>query len=364
MNKGLRPIRLSDRPTDINEKKKRLEDEKAARRAKLAEAYVVPVGTLLGYASEVEFLVHGCIPKGNVGLITGESGGGKSWIAYDLVRAVATATKWMTRGCSVETPQTVCVFNYDNPTNTLAARFVRLGFTENLPVLVHTHGHTKPLDGLPEILTLPSNRKHIKFIIEHYRPALVLLDSFRQMHESDENDSKEMKVVMSIMKEWTSINDCTVIAIHHTSKSGGSKWEASARGSGEIISSAGFVIEVRKAEAKNLSGAAGTLHWTKHQAWPIGQTCETAFEVVDEDDREGSFTTVRATSALPGEIESAFEQKILKALAESGHPATREQIWGMLKGTPRPIVNRTLNRLLGRNKLVYRHKPSRTYSLA
>jgi hypothetical protein len=349
------PIRRTDGPV--------IGKSKAQMQTSYVEAYTVEGGSLLGASTECEFLVAGALPVGNLVLMSGESGGGKSWCAYDLARAVATGTKWLHRSKSVQGAQRVLILNYDNPTPTLQSRLVRLGFTAEMPFRVMTLGHTKPIDGLPEILTLPSNRRHLRHIVHGYQPALILVDSFRQLHELDENDSKEMKAIMSTLKEWTTVNKCVVVIIHHTSKSGGGRWEAQARGSGEIISSAGVVIEVRKAEAKNISGVAGTLHWSKHQAWAIGQTRECAFEIIDEDDREGSHTIVRATSALPGEIDMIQEEKIHKAIVEAGRPVTREQLYIILKGTPKPVVNRALNKLLARQELVYRHKPSRTYAV-
>lgn len=289
---------------------------------KMAAAYFVDAATFLAEDNvEVDWLIPGMIPRGNVILLSGEPGGGKSWVSYELGRAVCTATPWLGRGpVCPEGPQTVLFLNYDNPTETLRTRLKKLGFTADMPFHVHTLGHTKPnVPNAPSILTIPAEAGRLKYALEFLKPALVVFDSFRQGQTLDENNSKDMAIVMNILKSWTAINRTSVLVLHHTGKGDTTKqqWVSGARGSGEIIGSADVVIKVEP----------NKLEWTKTRPWKMGNVKSATFEIVDNfaDDvvdkslsndqtriiRMVEKVIVRATAALPGESEALFVAKII-----------------------------------------------------
>jgi len=190
-------------------------------------------------------------------------------------------------------------------------------------------------------LVSPEQAARLKYALDHLKPGLIIVDSFRQGQTLDENSSKDMAAVMGILKTWTQIDRTTVIALHHTNKGGGAKqeWKSSARGSGEIIASAGVVCEVEP----------GKITWTKTQAWKINGTRTATFEITDsfsdaiaDDDLDEDQTkiirlvqrvNVKATSALPGEAEAESVKQIVDALAKAG----REIV--MFKDIPALVPN-------------------------
>lgn len=285
---------------------------------KMAEAFFADAPTFLAEEStEIDWLIPGMIPRGNIILLSGEPSGGKSFIAYDLARAAMTATPWMGRGPAATEKTPVVFLNYDNPTETMRTRFKALGFTPDMPFAVHTLGFAKGM------LPLPEQASRVKYALEHYRPGLVVFDSFRQGQTLDENSSKDMAQIMGILKQWTQINRTTVVALHHTNKGGGSpkqEWKSSARGSGEIIASAGVVCEIEP----------GKISWTKTQAWKIEGVRSATFEIgdkftneeLDENDVDDKtqiirlikHITVKATSVLPGELEAESVRKIVDTM--------------------------------------------------
>ena len=95
---------------------------------KNAEAYSVHISTILREeATETKFLVPGCIPRGNIVLLSGASGSRKSWLAYDLARAVAQGRGWLEKDMPCpDGPLPVVLLNYDNPTETLRTRLKKL----------------------------------------------------------------------------------------------------------------------------------------------------------------------------------------------------------------------------------------------
>lgn len=302
---------------------------------KTGENYSVHVRQILEKEStEIKFLVPGCIPRGNIVLLAGESGAKKSWLAYDLAGAVSSGTGWLGKKMPCpDGPLPVMVLNYDNPTETLRTRFKKLGFTPDHNCYVHTLGYTKPwIANQPELLTLPDQDSRLQLLLEYRKPAFILFDSFRQGVTMDENDSQKMASLMAIFKRWTAINNTTVMVIHHTTKSektGG--WNAEARGSGEILASSDVVLKASPKQVRT----EGTLEWTKSRTWDVGPTTKVDFDVVDkfddgkpiEDDGldEDSLkeielvqrVLVRAKTPLPFEREMKAVERIMIELEKS-----------------------------------------------
>jgi RecA-family ATPase len=292
---------------------------------RIAENYSIHISKFLDEEiAEVPFLVAGCIPRGCIALLTGESGAGKSFVAYDLARAVATGGSWLNRGIPLAAPENVLILNYDNPSDELKRRIIKLGFPHDANCYIHSQGMTMPVKGAPEMLRIPDEQSKLKYMIMERRPAVIIFDSLRQGQTKDENDNKAMADVWQIYKSWTELDfKPTVIPLHHTSKSSqNNDWSSNARGSGEIISSSDVVIEVRVDKDKN-----HTLHWTKNRLWEIGQTSSTKFNIVDKysdgdesvdvdkdiDDEELGMmhTIVTALSPLPGEGERKVVERVV-----------------------------------------------------
>lgn len=295
---------------------------------KMAEAFSVPVSTLLADdVIETEWLLPGLFPRPSVVLFSGEPGGGKSFLAYDLLRAVATGTPWMGRGpiCPAG-PQPAVLLNYDNPTEEVKIRLRKLGVPKEAPIHVHTLGYTRPTQSnVPAILQIPEQESRLLYMLKYLKPSLILFDSFRQGQTLDENSSKDMSVVMGILKKWSQINQTCVVALHHTGKGSSTKqeWKSSARGSGEIIGSSDVVCEIDP----------GKITWTKTRAWKIDKKANSAtFELADthidilptktsssEDQviKMVHRVNVNATSALPGEAEAAAVKQLVEAISKS-----------------------------------------------
>jgi hypothetical protein len=281
---------------------------------KVTEQYTASIERVLeGDIREVDFLVDGCIPRGNITLVTGESGCGKTFIVYDLALAVASCGSWLGRGKPLPNPETVLILNYDNPTNEVKRRITQLGFTKNMPVHFHTEGFTSPPKTSPPMLKLPDENARLKIIIETLAPSLIIVDTLRQAHALDENDNQDCSLLMALFKEWTALpSNPAVVILHHTSKSKESGWNTNSRGSGEIPGSSDVCLEIEMDGEENK-----TLKWTKHRPWEIGSTKSCKFEIIDEliDEQEDEFSlSVNATSTLPGEVERINVERMMKSL--------------------------------------------------
>jgi predicted ATP-dependent serine protease len=289
-------------------------------RRKHGEAYLPHAAELLARKASVKFLVPGCVPEGNIILVTGEPGGGKTWLTYELGRAVASGTKWLGQGEeAIQGP--VVILNYDQPTDTMGTRLRELGFTADMPLFVHSLGVTKPWrPGLPEILLLPKEEGRLTDALRHIKPKLIIVDSLRQCNDLDENSNKDMAKLMAIFKKWCTINNTTIVIIHHTPKTKEGGWVNNARGAGEIVASSDVHISLSENKAK----------WTKTRPWRIGKVREVSFDLVDtfrDVEEEGSdeidivkSVAVKGTSPLPGQAEAEAIRVLVTALKELGRP--------------------------------------------
>lgn len=204
-------------------------------------------------------LVEGSIPAGAITLIVGEPGAKKSWLAYDLALAVAQEGRtWLGSPVTPHGPtRNVLVLNYDNPTPECGRRFKRLGLQGADPVWFHS------VDLAP--LRLPAAEAELRVLVSHLKPSLIVVDSFRQAHDQDENSSQAMAIVMGHLKSFYA-SGCSVVVVHHAGKSSGfasAEGVAKARGSGEIAGSADCIINVARSEDLDVAT------WAKHRSWEI-----------------------------------------------------------------------------------------------
>lgn len=336
-------------------------------RKQIAEAYAPHAGELLSRKSEVKFLVPGAIPRGNVVLVAGAPGGGKTWFCYELAYAVASGRPWLDQGePAVQTP--VLILNYDQPTDTVANRMRWIGFTKDMPVYVHSLGLSKLWrPGLPEMLKLMKEKSRLTEVIRYIKPGLVLVDAVRQCSDLDENSSKDMAALMSVFKEWIPINDTTSMLIHHTTKAKEGSAAPQARGSGEIIASSDVEIDISESKAV----------WSKHRTWPIGKTKEVSFSVTDaysDAEVEGSdeielvkTVNVRAAGPLPGQPEREAVAKIVEVIVASknnvvGWKEIQKGCPGMDDTTFKEALRNS--RLFGKTKYVRTESGFKGYRLA
>lgn len=236
--------------------------------------HVIGVTELLPLALPQAFLIENAIPKRGITFISGAPGSAKSWLAYDLVMRAARQESWLgrryvdqdafTNGC--------LVLNYDNPTALMAQRFVQLGATSDDPIWFHTRPPDDP-NAVELRFPLEDESEHLErlvMIVSQLRPKLILIDSFRQAHDADENDAGQVAKVLRGMKRLLALG-ATIAVIHHSTKAGGSL-----RGSGAIAADADATIDVTGEDGERQAW------WEKHRGWAMPMALKAAkFDVKD-----------------------------------------------------------------------------------
>lgn len=225
------------------------------------------------------WLVKDMVPARDLTLITGAPGVMKSWLAYDLARAVAQGGTWfgvpvessrLAAGDNVGAGMQALVLNFDNSTSECGRRFKRLGLAVSDPIGFHS------VD-VGQRLRLPDSAENLAAVADALRPALIIIDSLRQSHTCDENSSKEMMGVMDQLKRLYACG-AAVVVVHHSGKTPGST--SKSRGSEEIEASATAVIHIT-----NDDDGVSQARWHKHRCWAMSEAQETKwFRVEDRGD--------------------------------------------------------------------------------
>jgi hypothetical protein len=169
----------------------------------------------------VEWLVDGMIPRKSVNLISAESGTGKTWLAYAIAGAVAHGVSFLEQEVH-QTP--VLYLDGENPLTVVKRNLLDLGIKETPNLNVWAGWNVEPPPA-------PDDPRIISFVRDHQ--PLLLWDSLVEFGECDEQSSTEVRAFVKKFRYLTH-QGATVIVLHHTGKSQGSKQY---RGSSDIKAS-------------------------------------------------------------------------------------------------------------------------------
>lgn len=171
--------------------------------------------------SNVEWLVEGMIPRASVNLISAESGTGKTWLAYGLAGAVAQGANFIGRTVR-QAP--VLYLDGENPLSVVKRNLRDLGIvvTPNLHIWGGWNTENPPRPDDDRIIRYATDAK-----------PLLIWDSLVEFAHCDEQSSTDMRKFMSHFRHLAH-RGATVIVLHHTGKSSGSKQY---RGSSDIKAS-------------------------------------------------------------------------------------------------------------------------------
>ena len=193
--------------------------EKPARPKPGPIAEVSALPSVWDLDAKVEWLVPDMIPRASVNLISAESGTGKTWLAYAVAGAVAHGAAFIGRAAQ---PAPVLYLDGENPLYVVKRNLGDLGIaaTENLRIWGGWNTEPPPR---------PDDQRVLRFAAEDPKPLLIW-DSLVEFARADEQSSTEMREFMKHFRRLAHLG-ATVVVLHHTGKSAGSK---EYRGSSDI----------------------------------------------------------------------------------------------------------------------------------
>lgn len=170
-------------------------------------------------AQPVEWLVENIIPTSGNGIICGDPKSSKSFHAMDLAISLACGEDWLGNRV-MRRIRTFLVSREDAPgiTQRRIGRLVRGNhiYGQRLDgwMRVNTRRHTADFK-----VTNPEHMDALIAEIKKFDCELCILDVFRSVHESEENDNDEMPNVLAKVNRIQNECSCAVMLVHHLNKS-------------------------------------------------------------------------------------------------------------------------------------------------
>lgn len=166
-------------------------------------------------AKKREWLLKPLIPKKGIVNFYGKPKTGKSFAAFGVGLAIANGDpEW--NGFPVETQANVLTLQIDTPEGELYERIesVKKG-GYNMERMFFADMSIAPY---PFNILVPQHSTWLEQQIKFSDAKLVIIDTLREAHEEDENDSKMMKKVINMLVKVAHANDAATILISHSRK--------------------------------------------------------------------------------------------------------------------------------------------------
>ena len=222
-----------EKMTDLREQTQRLLDSlDAAATAECSVRKIADVDDVFALeVPEMDYIIPDILPRGNVVLLTGAPGCGKSFLNLKMAVEIARGGDFLGRQCEATR---VLILDKENPIQLQRQRLRILAGESILDPDLKIWGGWQ--NDPPAMLGDPRLSKWAR---EEKR--VMMFDSLVRFHEADENDASEMRHVMAHIRRLAD-SGATVILLHHKPKSD----ELLYRGSSDILAAVdmAFILEV------------------------------------------------------------------------------------------------------------------------
>jgi RecA-family ATPase len=196
---------------------------------------IVSTSDYLSLPREPEtWLIEPLLPIGGAALLYGDAKIGKSFAALQMAEALVQGTSWLGFPCR---KSTVVYIQLDTPRSLWADRLERLGARSsqarpesqaNVSSCASTPANTGGLNNIfqadretletwPFDILLDEHQVLLKAALDHVGPDVVIIDTLREAHSGDENDSTAMQQV--IARLTAAVKPAALILISHSRKS-------------------------------------------------------------------------------------------------------------------------------------------------
>ncbi|MFH0773891.1 MAG: AAA family ATPase [bacterium] len=274
---------------------------------------------ILSLDVRTEYLLENLIPKGSITLLFGRGGIGKTSVAMQIAHRVA-------EGLPFGNLQTIKIpvyfVDFENPLAILKERVGKIGRSDNLYVWHISN----------EILQPPRLDSKEWELYKELPPGLLVFDTLRASHLSDENDSKPMALIMARLKELRE-KGFTIFLLHHTPKGN----EGIFKGSTAILDLADHVLgleEIKESDSVEFDinnlyrlGVRIKTRYDPHHIFLRFNPNIKGFEIAKDPDTE----KIEAIYEILKESPEGLKQKEFKEKVKNELDLTESQIRKLLK---------------------------------
>lgn len=184
------------------------------RRPILADSIVTGSDYLLLPRSPECWLVEDILPTSGGLLLYGDPKVGKSYAALQLACCLTSGCEWL--GFHVPQPMRVVYVQLDTPRTLWAARVEQLSAAGHPVEGVH-FADRDTLQTFPFNILQPDHFNLLRDALELIKPGAVIIDTIREAHSGDENDSTEMQEVITHLE--AAVKPAASIFVAHARKS-------------------------------------------------------------------------------------------------------------------------------------------------
>jgi len=201
----------------------------------------IDMGTIFAAGVEpVPWLIPGWLAEGEICILAGEWGTGKSVVAMDLALSLTTLSPWMGY-FRVGEERRVLYVDEENPVGVARQRVQQMLTGKNLT------------DGPPNLRYLSKNginldddpwRAALESEMADFKPHVLILDSLVRFHRRDENSNSDMaEFFNSRIRPLCNVYGCAIVILDHMGKPSKERKDAGHRVRG-ASEKAGFVDEL------------------------------------------------------------------------------------------------------------------------
>ena len=222
--------------------------------------------------SPPDWLVQDLICKGDLTMMIGEPGVGKSWLSMSLAVALAEGhSQWLGRTLTGVSGRVLYV-DEENPELLIPHRLRLLGLSdEGTKNIRYLHRQGVRLDRKPELLLDEAL---------DWEPDLIVLDSLTRLHTKDENNAGEVAALFNDgINPLARDTGATTLVLHHITKTESGSSFTRSRGSGDMSASIDSGLDIRQTDT---SGGINVIHY-KSRWIQEGQNIRAAIEDVPDD---------------------------------------------------------------------------------
>ena len=160
------------------------------------------------------WLIENLMPVGGSMLIYGNPKTGKSFAALQLACCVTSGVEWL--GFDVPQPTRVVYVQLDTP-RTLWARNVENLRSSGHPVEGVHFADRETLQTFPFDILRDDHQLLLAQSLAEVKPGIVVIDTIREFHSGDENDSTDMQVAIARLE--AAVKPAGMIFVAHARKS-------------------------------------------------------------------------------------------------------------------------------------------------
>jgi RecA-family ATPase len=166
-------------------------------------------------SSPATWLIDPLLPSGGAMLMYGDPKVGKSFAALQLVEAVTTGTEWL--GFKTRKGKVVYL-QLDTPRNVWQDRINTLYLKNAITDLSFPCADRESMNTWPFDILNPEHLISLRDELKRLGPDLVIIDTLRESHSADENDSTEMQAAIAALVAAT--QPAAMCLISHARKPG------------------------------------------------------------------------------------------------------------------------------------------------